>query len=154
MNCSLCDKLHSLPISADEVVWEFPCSVVLLGPWQYYTGYCIVVARQHAGELFQLDDAQLHGYLGEMLVVARAIQACFHPRKLNYEMLGNQVPHPHWHLFPRRADDPDSLKPVWLAIDRAEREPAERERLQTGLLPRAEILQRLKRQIDQRLRDL
>jgi diadenosine tetraphosphate (Ap4A) HIT family hydrolase len=154
MNCALCDKLQSLPISADEVVWEFPCSVVLLGPWQYYTGYCIVVARQHADELFQLDDAERRGYLDEMLIVARAIHACFQPRKLNYEMLGNQVPHPHWHLFPRRADDPESLKAVWLAIDRAEGEPTERVRLQTGLLPRVQIVQRLKQQIDHQLRDL
>ena len=31
------------------------------------------------------------------------------PHKLNYELLGNQVPHLHWHLFPRSPDDPDRL---------------------------------------------
>ena len=153
MACTLCDKLQPLALHSDEVVWEFPCSVAFLGPWQYYTGYCIVVAREHVDELFKLDNAALHAYFGEMMVVARAIAACFEPRKINYEMLGNQVAHPHWHVFPRRADDPDSLTAVWLAIDRAERDPEERVRLQTGLLPRAEIAHRLKRQIHVQLGD-
>jgi diadenosine tetraphosphate (Ap4A) HIT family hydrolase len=153
MNCSLCEKVQSRVISADEVVWEFPRSVALLGPWQYYTGYCIVVARRHVDELFDLDNAELHVTFGEMIVVARAIAACFKPRKINYEMLGNHVAHPHWHIFPRRADDPESLKAVWLAIDRAERDPTERVRLRAGLVPRAEIVHRLQRQIHLQLGD-
>src|ERR1700694_4734407 len=44
----------------------------------------------------------------------------YHPHKLNYELLGNQVPHLHWHLFPRSKQDADHLKPVWLALDAAE----------------------------------
>ncbi|MEI7686422.1 MAG: HIT domain-containing protein, partial [Planctomycetota bacterium] len=64
--------------------------------------------------------------------------------KLNVESLGNQVPHLHWHLFPRRADDPDRLKAVWLALDRADRDLAERTRLEEGSIPRAEIVARLR----------
>jgi diadenosine tetraphosphate (Ap4A) HIT family hydrolase len=37
----------------------------------------------------------------------------FAPRKLNYELLGNAAPHLHWHLFPRHADDPRPIGPVW-----------------------------------------
>src|SRR4051794_39922422 len=86
MTCPLCKKLQALPMPSEEVVWEFPCSIVLLGPWQYYTGYCVVVARQHADELIEYDDAKLHGFFGEMIVVARAISTCFKPRKINYEL--------------------------------------------------------------------
>jgi diadenosine tetraphosphate (Ap4A) HIT family hydrolase len=32
---------------------------------------------------------------------------------MNYELLGNQVPHIHWHLIPRLATDPDPRWPVW-----------------------------------------
>ena len=31
------------------------------------------------------------------------------PRKMNYEALGNSVPHLHWWLTPRHTDDPLSL---------------------------------------------
>jgi len=122
--------LSELP--ADEVVWEFPHSVALLGPWQYYHGYCILVARRHATELSGLDDAERRAYLDEMCLLARAVAECFHPHKLNYELLGNQVPHLHWHIFPRYRHDPDVLRPVWLALEWAERDEQQRRRLQTG----------------------
>jgi diadenosine tetraphosphate (Ap4A) HIT family hydrolase len=148
MICLFCDKLnrlHELP--DDEVVWQFPNSVALLGPWQYHTGYCMLVARRHATELHQLADAERSGYLEEMTLLSHAIEICFRPRKMNFELLGNQVPHLHWHLFPRRDDDPETLKSVWLALDRAELDDAERERLQTGLFSRSEIAHQLRQQL-------
>jgi diadenosine tetraphosphate (Ap4A) HIT family hydrolase len=136
--CHFCEKLARLKsLPADEVVWQFRHSVALLGTWQYYLGYCILVSRRHATELNQLLRDERHAYLDEMCMLADAIAACFKPDKLNYELLGNQVPHLHWHLFPRSRRDPDALKPVWLALDRAERDEAERRRLQTGPLDRA-----------------
>ena len=48
-----------------------------------------------------------------MSTLARAIAAAFRPRKLNYELLGNTVPHLHWHLFPRYDDDPSPGRPTW-----------------------------------------
>jgi diadenosine tetraphosphate (Ap4A) HIT family hydrolase len=137
--------LANLP--AEEVVWQFPHSVALLGPWQYYQGYCILVARRHATELHELDDPERRAYLDEMSLLARAIAACFRPDKLNYELLGNQVPHLHWHLFPRYRHDPDQQRPVWLALDRAERDEAERGRLRTGPLGRAAATERLRQQL-------
>jgi diadenosine tetraphosphate (Ap4A) HIT family hydrolase len=136
-DCPLCQKLDLLDrLPPDGVVWRFPHSVVLLGPWQFYRGYCVLVARTHARELIELADAERRAYLEEMCLLAAAIDACFRPHKLNYELLGNQVPHLHWHLFPRSKDDPEALKPVWLALDRAERDPAERRRLEAGPEPR------------------
>jgi diadenosine tetraphosphate (Ap4A) HIT family hydrolase len=132
-DCPFCRKLAELTkLPDEEIVWQFPHSVALLGPWQYYHGYVILVARRHATELFLLDPAERQAYLEEMTLVARAIAECFRPQKLNYELLGNQVPHLHWHLFPRYRHDPDSLRPVWLALDRAERDEVEQRRLQTG----------------------
>jgi diadenosine tetraphosphate (Ap4A) HIT family hydrolase len=137
-DCPFCRKLAALDeLPAEEVVWRFPHSVALLGPWQFYHGYCILVARRHATELNLLPDAERGAYFDEMCLVARAIEEAFRPHKLNYELLGNQVPHLHWHLFPRYQTDPEALKPVWLALDRAERDDVERRRLQTGPTDRA-----------------
>lgn len=143
--CPLCDKLSRLnELPADEVVWQFPHSVALLGPWQFYTGYCVLIARSHHTELHQLAPAIRHAFLDEMTLLARAIEITFQPRKMNYELLGNQVPHLHWHLFPRGGDDPETLKPVWVALERAERDEAEKRRLQTSALARGEIAARLR----------
>ena len=144
-DCPFCRKLASHgSLTAGETVWGFPHSVAFLGSWQYYHGYCVLVSRSHARELCELPDDVRRAYLDEMCLLARAIQQTVHPHKLNYELLGNQVPHLHWHLFPRSQDDPARLSPVWLALDEAERDPAARQRLQTGPLDRLTTISALR----------
>ncbi len=47
MTCALCEKLNRLSELPDEdVVWQFAHSVALLGPWQYHTGYCVLVCAR------------------------------------------------------------------------------------------------------------
>jgi diadenosine tetraphosphate (Ap4A) HIT family hydrolase len=74
-------------------------------------GLSIVVWRgRHIVDPTELDDAEAAGYGGEVLAVARALQQVFAPVKLNYDVLGNTVPHLHTHIVPRYADDP---RPGW-----------------------------------------
>lgn len=142
--CPFCEKLSRLDILGDEVVWRFPHGIAFLGAWQSYHGYCVLVSRLHARELSELPDEVRRAHLDEMCLLARAIERGFRPHKLNYELLGNQVPHLHWHLFPRSIDDPARLSPVWLALDVAERDPAVRQRLQTGPEERSATVARLR----------
>jgi diadenosine tetraphosphate (Ap4A) HIT family hydrolase len=127
----------------DDLVWRFPHSIAVVGPWQFYTGYCMLYSRDHATELSQLG-ANRAAFLDEMSLLARAIEECFRPHKLNYELLGNLVPHLHWHLFPRSANDPERLQPVWLALERAKTDPAEKMRLETGTVPRSKVAAQLR----------
>jgi diadenosine tetraphosphate (Ap4A) HIT family hydrolase len=103
------------PASGDvyRKVADLPASIAILGADQFYRGYTLVVTRTHATELFELSDGEGEQYLRDMRRVARALAAAFRPRKLNYELLGNTVPHLHWHLFPRYPDDPNPQRPVW-----------------------------------------
>jgi diadenosine tetraphosphate (Ap4A) HIT family hydrolase len=135
---------------ASEVVWRFPHSVALLGMWQFYQGYCILVSRRHAVELTELALEERRAYFDEMCWLAQAIQTCYRPHKLNYEVLGNQVPHLHWHLFPRYLDDPERLSAVWLGIDHAEREGGPwRRRMETGREERAATAANLRQALRQ-----
>lgn len=139
--CHFCERLAGLDrLAVAEVVWRFPRSVALLGTWQFYHGYCVLVSRTHARELFALPDDERRGYLDEMCLLARAIDAAFRPHKLNYELLGNQVPHLHWHLFPRSLTDPDHKRPVWFALAEADTDTGEKRRLETGSLSRDETV--------------
>jgi diadenosine tetraphosphate (Ap4A) HIT family hydrolase len=126
-----------------DLVWCFPHSIAVVGPWQFFTGYCMLFSREHATELSQLGVNRA-AFLDEMATLAQAIEESFRPHKLNYELLGNQVPHLHWHLFPRFANDPERLQPVWLALERARTDPAEKTRLETGTVPPAEVVTRLR----------
>lgn len=144
MSCPFCNLLAQIDqLPHDQLVGQFQHSVALLGPWQYFTGYCILVSRQHATELFELSEKVHRGFLNETTQLAHALYAEFQPRKMNYELLGNQIPHLHWHLIPRYASDPDHLKPAWLAIDRAERDADLKSRL-IGDLNRDAIAARIR----------
>lgn len=148
-DCFFCNKLATLDrLPPEEVVWQFPNAVALLGPWQYFQGYCILVARTHVRELHHLHEPVRRAYFDEMCLLSRAIEAAVQPLKLNQELLGNQVPHAHWHVFPRFAEDPDRLRPVWLALDRAEHDAGEKQRLQTGRSSRAETCRLLRQHLE------
>jgi diadenosine tetraphosphate (Ap4A) HIT family hydrolase len=143
-NCPMCTTVAELSERETPLlVWHFPHSVALLGPWQFYTGYCMLLSRDHATELSQLGAGRA-AFLDEMCLLARALEECFQPHKLNYELLGNLVPHLHWHIFPRSAGDPERELPVWVPLERAKTDAAERARLETGNTPIAEVCTRLR----------
>jgi diadenosine tetraphosphate (Ap4A) HIT family hydrolase len=74
-------------------------------------GLSIVIWRgRHVVEPTELDSGEAAKYGREVLAVGRALQAVFAPVKMNYNVLGNWLPHLHTHLVPRYADDP---RPGW-----------------------------------------
>lgn len=146
-DCPLCRQL-AMPLGTDpERLADFPHAVIVLGRWQYFQGYCVAVARRHVRELHDLSKNEQHAFLDDVVAVSQTLAKIFGPRKLNVEMLGNQVPHLHCHLFPRYEDDPDHLKPVWVALDRGESDDREKTRLETGPSPRDEIGNRIRAEL-------
>jgi diadenosine tetraphosphate (Ap4A) HIT family hydrolase len=74
-------------------------------------GYAIVTWRgRHVAEPTQLSLEEAQAYWWEVLRVARALEEHLQPVKLNFNLLGNEVPHLHTHVIPRYADDP---RPGW-----------------------------------------
>jgi diadenosine tetraphosphate (Ap4A) HIT family hydrolase len=70
-------------------------------------GYTVVTWRgRHVTEPTELSDQEAAGYWAEVLTVARALIGLYQPLKMNYETLGNSLPHLHTHLIPRFLDDP------------------------------------------------
>jgi diadenosine tetraphosphate (Ap4A) HIT family hydrolase len=98
-------------------------------------------------ELFELDSDTRHAFIDEVTQVASALERAFQPRKLNVEMLGNQVPHLHCHIFPRSAGDPDHLKPVWVAIDLADRHLDVRQQLAGRNVDRAALKEKIRAEL-------
>ena len=74
-------------------------------------GYTLVVWRgRHVAEPTQLSESEAAQYWSELLRVARVLERHLEPVKMNYNVLGNEVPHLHTHVLPRYADDP---RPGW-----------------------------------------
>ena len=79
-------------------------------------GYSLVIWRgRHVNEPTELDDEEAAGYWAEVLAVARALITVFEPMKMNYETLGNSLPHLHTHLVPRYQADPRPGQPFPLS---------------------------------------
>ena len=114
MSCDVCERnTRSERGENPFTVARTTTGYVNLADVQYHEGYTIFCAQQCVNELHELDAKERDAYLREMAAVAEAVFRAFGPRKLNYELLGNGVPHLHWHLFPRHAGDPKPSGPVW-----------------------------------------
>jgi diadenosine tetraphosphate (Ap4A) HIT family hydrolase len=112
--CGICSIIERVRTGSSlDWIAELPRSWLILGDAQFYRGYCILLAKHHVTELHAMPRGEAHELLDEMLAVGRTLAEVLKPLKLNYECLGNQEPHVHWHIFPRYKDDPLRLTPVW-----------------------------------------
>jgi diadenosine tetraphosphate (Ap4A) HIT family hydrolase len=76
-------------------------------------GYAIVAWRgRHVPDVSEMAEADLFAYWAEVVQVARALTHVFEPCHLNYQLLGNAVPHVHTHIVPRYVDDPCPNMPL------------------------------------------
>ncbi len=111
--CLVCDRIKQIHNGTNQYfVAELPSGYAVLGDFQFYPGYTVLLSKLHAVELHELGEAGRMQFLRDMAVVAEAVYRAFNPLKLNYELLGNLDSHMHWHIFPRYAHDPDPKNPV------------------------------------------
>lgn len=108
--CFMCTRLSD---NGPLFVADLPSSRVYFNEDQFFPGWVFVVLKRHAVELYDLDPGERAALIEDVTRVARALARVYRPVKMNYELLGNLVPHIHWHLVPRRADDPAPRRPVW-----------------------------------------
>lgn len=115
--CVLCEMIDRIKAGAfRDFVAELGASYVILGDQQFYRGYCVLISKAHVNELYLMPADAARALSDEMRLVAEAIATVAKPWKMNYECLGNSVPHVHWHLLPRFASESDELRrgPIWL----------------------------------------
>ncbi len=99
-----------------DFIGELKSCYVILGDQQFYCGYCVLLAKLHATELYLMPPESARLLSDEMRLVAESIAAVVKPWKMNYECLGNSEPHVHWHLLPRNESEAAELRrgPIWL----------------------------------------
>lgn len=81
-------------------------------------GYSVVIyTPRHVAEPTELDEREAAAFWRDVLALGRALEALYQPLKMNYLLLGNQIPHAHWHCVPRREAGADPAPGGPLAFD-------------------------------------
>ena len=134
--CELC-QLAVQPIYADDKL------AVILVDDAAYPGFCRVIWNEHVKEMSDLAPGDRMRLNDAVWNVELALREVMGPGKINVASLGNMVPHLHWHVIPRFADDAHFPNPVWTDAVRTTDEPILAAR--RALLPKlaADIVRRM-----------
>jgi diadenosine tetraphosphate (Ap4A) HIT family hydrolase len=109
--CEFCDPLNLWP--SELIVGSLTSSTIVLSKDQYFYGWCLVIAKEHVVDLFELNNNVRSDLEADVCIVSKAIQELFSPDIMNYAAFGNVIPHLHWNVMPRYKDDGLWGAPPW-----------------------------------------
>lgn len=115
-SCPLCQP-------ADEtVLWQNSrLRIIAVNDSPAAPAFCRVIWHGHIAEMTDLPETDRQEIMAAVYRTETAMRQVLSPQKINLASLGNQVPHLHWHVIARFADDacfPDS---IWAAPHRNSR---------------------------------
>lgn len=114
-DCPLCrDVADALAGRNPRLVAISEDCIILVGEHQFFPGYCVVVAREHAKELHELSADSSHAIFQTVNQLAKAISGEWNADKINLASLGNVVEHVHWHVIPRQGKEVNRRKHPWI----------------------------------------
>lgn len=114
-DCLICTRIQQIKEHKNKYfVKELTSGYIVIGDYQYYRGYTLLLSKVHTNELHKLGSKKRDQFLKDMAKVSEAVYKAFNPTKLNYELLGNTDEHLHWHIFPRYSNDPKPDVPTWV----------------------------------------
>ena len=108
MECKFCN------IKKREIIYETKTSIIREGSG-FHHGHLQIILKQHKTDLTKLPKKEYTNFLIDLQETAKIVKKVFKPDMLNYELLGNWVPHLHWHIYPRYKTDPDYAQPPILS---------------------------------------
>lgn len=105
--CPLCEG------DGGEALWHGGSLRVILAAEADHPAFLRVVWNAHVREMTDLAAAQRAELMDAVWAAETALRELLHPDKINLASFGNVVPHLHWHVIARWADDPHFPNPVW-----------------------------------------
>lgn len=115
-DCPLCEDANSAePVDVNRFgyfIVDLQLSRLRLRDSQFSPGYCTLICSKHVREPYDLSEEELALYIGDMMKVARALEIVFEPDKMNFQILGNAIPHVHAHIVPRYYGDAAPSRPI------------------------------------------
>ena len=115
-DCPLCAEVQSAQPENEYglTIADLRISRLRLARNQYVKGYCVLICRQHVREPYELAADERRLFFDDMCDAGAALERAFGADKMNFEILGNAVPHLHAHIKPRYYGDPAPSRPIWV----------------------------------------
>lgn len=114
--CPLCQQVELAKAGKHpRVVADMRRTLVVLGENQGLPGWCVLILKRHEDHLADLPLDEQMALFREVAQIGNAVRSVCGAERVNYECLGNQVSHVHWHVIPRYKEgkDPDPQNAVW-----------------------------------------
>lgn len=102
-----------------------------MGDSQLLRGYCLLLPDPVVPDLNALTGAERTRFLADMATIGDALLEVTGAVRCNYEILGNQDPALHAHVFPRFDAEPDAyrtLPPMFYPVEQRSAVPFDPER--------------------------
>lgn len=105
-DCKYCKVIAKKEERKGGIIFENEVVVAFLGS-QHHKAHTSIVIKKHITDMLELTQWERDCFFNCMIMLAKAVKKAFNPDKLNYALLGNWVPHLHWHIYPRYKTDKD-----------------------------------------------
>ena len=117
--CPLCQADGGLLLHRDALL-----RVVRVTDTPAHPAFYRVILNAHVAEFSALRAPERQRLMDAVVAVEQVLIEQLRPSKINLASLGNVVPHLHWHVIARFADDAQFPAPIWAAAVR-ERDTAD-----------------------------
>ncbi|MBN1833760.1 MAG: hypothetical protein JW896_16780 [Deltaproteobacteria bacterium] len=106
------------------VICRMPSGWAVLGDQQFISGYSLLLSDPVVPDLNHLDEKNRLQFLRDMTLIGDALLEATNAFRINFEILGNDEPALHAHIFPRTMSEPEKCRryPVWMAYSNEERD--------------------------------
>ena len=109
-NCPLCAVVAAG--DATDYIADLFISRLILNKNQYVKGYCLLLCHKHVREPYELSVDEQNKFFTDMMHAGQSLEKVFGAVKMNFQILGNAVPHLHCHIEPRYYGDASPGKPI------------------------------------------
>ncbi len=112
--CPLCEavKPGRTEKGFAHLIADLSMGRLLLHNNQYVKGYCGLICFKHVREPYELPQDEQEQYFNDMMLAGMALEKAFGADKMNFQILGNAVPHLHTHIQPRYFGDEGGSRPI------------------------------------------
>lgn len=107
MGCALCEE------AGGPLLWRGETCRIVRAPTEGYPGFLRVILNRHVREMTELEVGERNRLMNAVWAAESTVRELYMPDKVNLASFGNQVPHLHWHVIARYADDPHFPDPAW-----------------------------------------